>query len=144
MASGCNDNECTTKEEGKEVVVRGEKKLGKIADFFPTLTLIFFLLNACNSLLFLKGERDTLSLLGTNLGLDSNRKDSNRCFKVAIMKNQILTVKSYLSWPFWGVAAAAVVLISQKEPYRGVVKCQAILVVFVLSNLVKRRSIKWT
>lgn len=144
MASGCNDNERTMKEEGKEVVVRGEKKLGKIADFFPTLTLIFFLLIAWNSLLFLKGERDTLSLLGTNLGLDSNRKDSNRCFKVAIMNNQILTVKNCLSWPFWGVAAAAVVLISQKEPYRGVVKCQTILVVFFLANLVKRRIIKWT
>jgi hypothetical protein len=34
--------------------------------------------------------------------------------------------------------------ISQKELYRGIVKCQVIMVVYILSNLVKRQSIKCT
>ena len=57
MASGCNDNECTTKEEGKEVVVRGEKKLGKIADFFPNFDLNFLLAQCLQFTSIFKGGK---------------------------------------------------------------------------------------
>jgi hypothetical protein len=48
MAGGDNDCGGMAVEEEKEVAERGEKKTRKIADFFPTLTLNFFMLNAWN------------------------------------------------------------------------------------------------
>ena len=48
-----------------------------------------------------------------------------------------------MSWSLWGSVTVAVVTIIQKESYQDVVKCQAIMAVYVLSNLVKRQSIKY-
>jgi hypothetical protein len=56
------------------------------------------------------------------LALDLIWKDLNHWLKVVIMNCQILTVKGYLSWPFYGGAVEAMVSIIQKEPYRDGVK----------------------
>jgi len=37
-----------------------------------------------------------------------------------------LTTQGYLGWPFWNGAKAVVMSIDQKEPYRGMVTCQAL------------------
>jgi hypothetical protein len=54
-----------------------------------------------------------------------------------------LAVEGYLNWPLWVGATTVVVLISQKKPYRGVVKCQTIIFMQIFSNLVERLSIKY-
>jgi hypothetical protein len=115
------------------------------AGFFPTLASNFSSLNAWNPPLFIRGGREIFCFYqGPISALDSAQKDLNRWLKVVIMNCQILAIKSYLSWPLWADTMIVVVSINQKEPYRGTVKCQAIMVVYVLSSLVKRRSIKCT
>jgi hypothetical protein len=90
--------------------------------------------NAWNPRLVIKGGRWIFYLYCCQiLTLESNRKDTNRWFKVVIMNCQILTVKGCLSWPLWASIAAAVMSINQKEPYRGMVKCQAIQL-FTIQN----------
>jgi hypothetical protein len=68
----------------------------------------------------------------------------NFWLKCVIMVYQKLVVKGYLSWSLSASATAVVVSINQKEPYRGMFKCQVIMVVYVLLNLVKRWSIKFS
>jgi hypothetical protein len=73
--------------------------------------------NAWNPRLVIKGGRWIFYLYCCQiLTLESNRKDTNRWFKVVIMNCQILTVKGCLSWPLWASIAAAVMSINQKEP----------------------------
>ena len=113
----------------KEKDNNGRKIRGK-AGFSQSLAFNFFPLNAWNPSLFIETER-------------------------GIWPRSISTVGSkWVSWTvkFWQLKAAWVGLfgativmpISQKELYRGIVKCQVIMVVYILSNLVKRRSIKCT
>jgi hypothetical protein len=49
-----------------------------------------------------------------------------------------VAAKDCMSWALWGGVVVTVMSINRKEPYRGVVKCQVIMVVYVLSNLMKR------
>jgi len=53
-----------------------------------------------------------------------------------------LLQKGWSGWPLWDGAISTVAYISQNGPYWFVVKCQAIICVQVLSNLVARWSIK--
>jgi len=62
VAGDGNGYRCAVEEKGKEVADRGEKKLGKRADFFLILASNFFLLNAWNPPLFIGGGRATLYL----------------------------------------------------------------------------------
>ena len=76
------------------------KNLGRNTDFLQTLHSHFSSLKAWNPSLSIGGGRGMLCLLWKQiLALDSNQKDLNRRFKVAIMDCQILTTQGCLSWP---------------------------------------------
>jgi hypothetical protein len=77
-------------------------------------------------------------MAGEKLGGGADSPPPNFWLKCVIMVYQKLAVKSYLSWSLSASATAVVVSINQKEPYRGMFKCQVIMVVYVLLNLVKR------
>jgi len=55
----------------------------------------------------------------------------NCWFKVVKMNCQNLTTQDCMSWPFWGGTKVIVLSINQKDLYRGMVKCQTIMVVYV-------------
>jgi len=77
-------------------------------------------------------------MAGEKLGGGADSPPPNFWLKCVIMVYQKLVVKGYLSWSLSASATAVVVSINQKEPYRGMFKCQVIMVVYVLLNLVKR------
>jgi len=54
-----------------------------------------------------------------------------------------LAAKGCLSWLFWGGAAATIGAVGRRDLLWGVVQCQAIMVVYGLSGLVRRSSIKY-
>ena len=59
-----------------------------------------------------------------------------------MMNCQILATQSCLSSLFLGDIVAVVVSINQKDPYSGMVKCWTVMVVYDLSSLFERWSIK--
>ena len=123
----------------KWLAKKKRKNLGRKTNFSPALSSHFFSLKVWNPPLFIGGRRWTLCLFWKQiLTLDLNRKDLSHQFKVAIIDYQILTTQGCLSWLFQGDVEADMILIGQKEPYRGMVECQAIIFMQVLSNLVDR------
>jgi len=113
----------------KEKDNNGRKSRGK-SGFSPSLAFNFFPLNAWNPPLFIETKRE-------------------------IWPGRISTVGSkWVSWTvkFWQLKATwvglfgvtVVMSINQKELYWGIVICQVIMVAYILSNLVKRWSIKCT
>jgi hypothetical protein len=84
-------------EKGKKVAKRGEKKLGKKADFFLKFGPRFLPLQCLESTsIYRWWKSDTLSLLGTNLGPCFNREGfqplTQRCHGLSKW-----AVKGYLS-----------------------------------------------
>jgi len=104
-----------------------KKNLGK-SSFFTSFGLWFLLLQDMESTLIYRGwKSDILSHLGTNLSPWFSWKESQPLTQSDLHKLSNLVVEGCLSWPLWVSATAVLVSFSQKKPYRGMVKCQAII-----------------
>jgi len=97
-------------EETNERLATGKKIGGGC--LFVNFRPWFLLSQGMESTPIYKGGRGRFCLYWCQiLAIDSNRKDLNRWFKVAIMKCQILATEGYLSWPLWGNAKDVIVSI---------------------------------
>ena len=95
------------------------------------------------SILIYRGwKRDILSLMVPNLSPWFDTEGSQSLTQSGHHDLRKLLQKGWLGWPLWGGATATMATISQNGPHWVIVKCQAIICVQVLSNLVARWSIK--